>query len=325
MTSPAYVTISAISAISAALSGCLAQAGGDDSADLEQGVATTYVDILEFQHTDQFQWYDLIHSLNDQFRATCGDTFCEGEYANLVPLTFACSVSSKAGNVRDCVWTFAAAQVEIDPRNAAILVDAPTYKCHIAMKTTAVKLTKLLSTATDKLHVALPGAPANANTLSAQLGECFDHPLGSVPPELSTTGNLAYVSARDYYTSAAGQDRWRAANGALVAGFDNVCGDTFCGSDFGDLQAMDFSCAVTKSTGNVKTCMWTFGGSYHVTPTHGGLLDVTAKTFACPVDVDGSLAKLLDTLTAPGSVEAIRRTLPGMTTSAYDALLGCLP
>jgi len=312
----------------AALTGCMAQGGSDDSETTEQGVSTTYVDILDFEKTDQDQWYDAIHALNAQFNDECGDTYCEGDWSNIVPLTFGCSVSSKAGSVKDCVWTFAAAHGEVDAKNAAIVVDAPVFKCSIKMKTTAVKLAKLLSTADDKLRVTLPGAPAGATTIGEQLSDCFDHPLDYTPGTFSTTGTDKYVSARDYYTSSAGMDRWYAAKKALVAGFDRVCGDTFCGSDFGDLQAMDFTCAVTKSSGNVKTCTWTFGGSYHVTPEHGGLLDVTAKTFKCKVDVDGSLSKLIDTLVAPtipGQPDAIRRPLPGFTTSAYDAIAACLP
>jgi hypothetical protein len=311
-----------------ALTGCLAQGGSDDSESTEQDVSTVYVDILDFEKTDQGQWYDTIHALNDQFNDECGDTYCEGEWSNLVPLTFGCSVSSKAGSVKDCVWTFAASQVDVDTRTAAIVVDAPVFECSIKMKTTAVKLAKLLSTAEDKLRVTLPGAPAGMTTIGEQLNECFDHPIGAMPGVFATTGTEKYVSSRDYYTSSAGMDRWYAARKALVAGFDNICGDTFCSGDFGDLQAMDFTCAVTRSSGNVKTCMWTFGGSYHVTPEHGGLLDVTTKTFKCVVDVDGSLSQLIDTLVAPrapGVPEPINRPLPGFTTSAYEALLDCLP
>jgi hypothetical protein len=314
--------------IAAALTGCLAQGGSDDSESTEQDVSTTYVDILDFEKTDQDLWYDTIHALNNQFNQECGDTYCEGDWSNLVPLTFGCSVTSKAGNVKDCVWTFAASQVDVDTRNAAIVVDAPVFKCSIKMKTTAVKLAKLLSTSSDMLRTPLPGAPSGATTIGEQLSDCFDHPIGAMPGTFSTTGTEKYVSARDYYKTSAGMDRWHAATTALVAGFDRVCGDTFCSSDYGDLQAMDFTCAVTKSSGNVKTCMWTFGGSYHVTPEHGGLLDVTAHTYQCTVDVDGSLSKLIDTLIAPqipGQPDAIRRPLPGFTTTAYDAIAGCLP
>jgi hypothetical protein len=133
------------------------------------------------------------------------------------------------------------------------------------------------------------------------------------------------VSARDYYTSEAGIARWTAAKTALKNGFDRVCGDTFCSGDFGDLQAMDFTCAITKSTGNVKSCMWTFGGSWHLVAAQGGAQQITASTFKCPMLMKGTLSSFIDVLTATGIDQPINRALPGMTTSAYDSLLGCLP
>ena len=243
-------------AMLASLGGCLAQAGGPDGTEGEQesSSTTTYVDILDFSKTDQGQWYDLIHNLDHEFDEVCGDTFCEGDYSNIQPLTFSCSVSSKVGNIKDCAWTFAAAQVDVDTRTAAIVVDAPTYQCHIKMKTTATKLVQILAGA-DPLHAALPGAPVTTPSIYDQLGDCFAHPIGQTPGVFATTGTTSYVSARDYYTSSAGLDRWNAARAAMKAGFDRVCGDTFCGSDFGDLQDMDFTCAITKSTGNVKSCI----------------------------------------------------------------------
>jgi hypothetical protein len=310
--------------VSAVLTGCIAAGGEADGSETEQASTTTYVDILDFSKTDQFQWYDLIHNLNHEFDQVCGDTFCEGDYANIQPLTFSCSVSSKAGSVKDCAWTFAAAQVDVDPRTAAIVVDAPTFQCHFAMKTTAVRLTQLLA-GSDPLHAALPGAPAATPSIYDQLSECFEHPIGQTPGTFAETGPLSYVSARDYYTSAAGIERWYAGTTALKSGFDNICGDTFCSGDFGDLQAMDFTCAVTKSTGNVKSCMWTFGGSWHLVAAQGGAQQITANTFRCKVAMTGTLSKFLDVLTAPGTDQPINRPLPGMTTSAYDALLDCLP
>ncbi|NVB81760.1 MAG: hypothetical protein HOV81_25420 [Kofleriaceae bacterium] len=310
--------------VSVALAGCLAEGGGVDGEQTEQESTTTYVDILDFSKTDQGQWYDLIHNLNRQFDDVCGDTFCEGEYSNIQPLTFSCAVSSKQGSVKDCAWTFAAAQVDVDPRNANIVVDAPTYQCHFKMKTTAPKLIAILA-GDDPLHAALPGAPAETPSIYDQLSDCFDHPIGQTPGEFAETGALSYVSARDYYTSSAGIDRWYAAKQALKDGFDRVCGDTFCSGDFGDLQAMDFTCAITKSTGNVKSCMWTFGGSWHLVQTQGGAQQITASTFKCPVMMHGTLSQLLDVLTAPGTDQPINRPLPGMTTSAYEALLDCLP
>ncbi len=229
-------------------------------------------------------------------------------------------MTSKAGNVKDCAWNFAASSLEVDSRTAAILVDAPTFECHIKMKTTATKLAAVLATE-GSLYAPLPGAPS----IYDQLSECFEHPIGATAPVFATEGVERYVSSRDYYTGA-GIDRWYAARQALKDGFDNVCGDTFCSSDYSDLQSLDLQCAVTKSTGNVKSCAWVFGGSYFWVPDErSGTLVTEHHTYNCPFTIKGTLSQLITTLTAPGTQSAIRRPLPGTTATAYDALLGCLP
>ena len=55
-----------------------------------------------------------------------------------------------------------------------------------------------------------------------------------------------------------------------------------------------------------------------------------SKSFRCNVAVNGTLGQLVDNLNAPvvpGQPDAMHRPLPGVTTSAYDALslTGCLP
>ena len=304
-----------------ALSACAMGGGevvGGDA--IEQDVSsTTYIDIMDFRTTDQGQWYDTIRKLDDEFAGVCGDTFCEGDWSNLTPLTFGCSVSTKLGTVHDCAWTFAASQVAVDPVTAAIVTNAATFQCHITAKTSSTKLITLLSSSADAIHEPLFGSPS----LSDQLGDCFAHPIGATPITVAT--GTTYVAATDYYGTAVGQKKWHDAQAALVAGFDNVCGDTFCGSDFSDLQSLAFECAVTKSNGNVKSCAWVFGGSYHVVPSKGGALQETSSTFRCPFTVKGTLPQLITALTAPGAPDAIHRPLPGMTASAYDALGGCLP
>ena len=110
----------------------------------------------------------------------------------------------------------------------------------------------------------------------------------------------------------------------MKLGFDNVCGDTFCEGDFGDLQSLAFTCAVTKSTGNVKACAWIFGGSYSTVSPTKGTVDETSRTWTCPVNTRGTIGKLVSTL--DGSSDPIREALPGETTSAYDAIANdCLP
>jgi hypothetical protein len=289
------------------LSAC-ALAGGDDATNAQESGATQYVGIADFSGIDQGAWFDAAHGLNDQFTAS-------GEYPGIVPLSFNCSVTSKLGSVHDCAWTFASAPAQVDGTTAAIAVDAATYQCHVHPKTTAAKLIPLLS-----LHGALPGMGSIDDTLA----DCFAHPIGGTalpPPSSGTT----YVEASAYYATAAYQAKWQAANAAVVLGFDNVCGDTFCGGDFGDMESLDLACAITKSSGNVKSCSWIIGGSYAL-PAANGTESVTSQTWRCDFTMHGTLPQLIAVWTGTDPAnDVIHRPLPGVITSAYDALLGCLP
>ncbi len=285
----------------------------------DESSGTTYVNIFDFPSTDQGAWSDLVGKLNGEFANVCGDTFCEGDFANLTPLTFSCSVSSKVGQVHDCAWTFAGSYAFADPKTSVIAIDAPTFVCHVAPKTTSTKLIALLSGSADAIHETLPGT---TGSIYDSLVDCFQHPIGGTPFTPNTTAGT-YVDSDAYYTSAAGIAKWSTVKSALLAGFNNICGDTFCGSDYGDLQALQLACSVTKSSGNVKSCVWIFGGS--VTNVSKTGADVpTTKTFSCPIPMHGTMAQLVSALTAPG-VDAIQTPLPGVTTSAYDSLGGCLP
>lgn len=293
----------------AMLSACALADVEPDAADEQESGATQYVDILDFAKTDQGAWYDLVRALNTQVAA---------EDSAHAPLTLFCSVTSKRGDIKDCAWTFASAHAVVDGATAAIAVDAPTYQCHIAPNTTAPRLIALLQGSASPLHEPLPGATSLADALP----DCFAHPIGSTA--LPAVSPATYVEASAYYATAANQQKWADAKTALAAGFDRVCGDTFCSGDFTDLQSLTFACAITRSTGNVKGCAWTFGGSWTLVAKAGGLA-LTSQTFTCPVAMHGTIAQLITTLTATGTEDAIRRPLPGTTATAYDALLGCLP
>jgi len=296
-------------ALLAASSACALGGMDDPSADEQESGSTVYIDIRDFEKIDATHWYELVRKLNAEVAA---------EDATHRPLTFFCSVTSKRGDIKDCAWTFASADVAIDGATAAISTNAPTFECHVAPKLTAARLILQLASAPNALHAPLPGSGPIADSLAA----CFANPIGATPvPSVSPS---TYIAASDYYTTPTHLQTWRDAQTALVAGFDRVCGDTFCSGDMADLLSLSFECAITKSTGNVKGCAWTFGGSYTLV-ARDGALDLTSGTFTCPVAMHGTLAQLISTLTGPGTEDAIRRALPGTTATPYDALLGCLP
>ena len=314
--------------VSLSLAGCATMDNGinDVDSDSQESGVTTYVDVGTFNNSAlQGAWYDINSQLAGEFNNVCGDTFCEGDYANLTPLTLMCAVSSKAGQVHDCSWTFAGSYSAVDATTAVIHESAPTYQCHFKANTTITKLVTLLQSSNDAIDLPLPGTNSS---IYDSLFDCFQHgAIGAMPFGIPDVAAPKYVDGDTYYVSATSVAKWSNTKTALLAGFNNICGDTFCSSDYSDLQSLDFQCAITKSSGTVKSCNWVFGGSvYGISKT--GTVTNTSKTFICPIAMKGTFAQFLTTMTGTqpaGSPEPINRPLPGMTTSVYDQINGCLP
>jgi hypothetical protein len=313
-----------MSALAWTASGCTTAIESADGALGSAVEATTpaYVPIVEFDDSAyQFAWFDIQAKLSQEFDEVCGDTFCEGDYANLTPLSMMCAVSSDTGAVQDCAWNFAGSLEAVDSHTSAISVDKPTYQCHFQPDATAADFVDLMESSSDAIHETLPGT---TGSIYDSLVDCFQHPIGSTPVTFSNDPHPVYVEADNYYVSPTYLTKLRNAKAALKTGFDGVCGDTFCESDYSDMQSMAFVCSITKSTGNVKGCDWIFAGSYNEV-TSGGLVAPTTTSWSCPVTMHGTLYQLITTLDATGSPDPIHRPLPGVTTSAYDQIAGCLP
>jgi hypothetical protein len=310
-----------------ALAACAIQPTDDGTEDgvSEDPLATTYVDILDFWQTPtaQGQWLDVRRKLDAEFDAVCGDTFCGGDYANLTSLGFTCGVSSKAGSIRDCVWTFTGSAELVDPTTSALQTSIPSWQCHVKPKGTAKQLSAFLAAQGSEpaIRRVLPGT---TTSLYDVIGECFQHPIGASPLVPQYPPKVTYVEALDYASNTGGQGTWIDARQNLKNDFDQVCGDTFCGGDYSNLQALRFVCSITRSTGNVKQCQWLFGGSYTTVSPKTGAVTVNAKSWRCSVPVKGTQKQLAAVLTQTSSTPAIRQALPGGTASAYDALLQCL-
>lgn len=306
--------------LSLSLIGCVSLDDGDTT-DEQDSSATTYVDIFEFSGTDQGAWYDAVRRLTDDVTQYCKTAGACGAYANTTAMTFRCAVSSKIGSVHDCNWTFGASNTAVDPTKATLQLDAPTFQCHSHPKTSAAKLSAFLATATHPLTDTLPGG----GSLADGLADCFAHPIGATAIPVAGDPNGTYVSATDYYKYGANAANWQRTVAAVKLGFDNICGDTFCGGDMSDLQSLEFQCSVTRSTGNIKSCAWVFSGSLLQTDAKKGIESATSQTFRCNVTMHGNLSQFMDVINVVSPEDPIHRALPGMTTSAYDALGGCLP
>lgn len=89
-----------------------------------QGYESSYVDVSAYPLSDDRYeaWLHLRIGLRDGFDQICGDTFCEGEFSNIEPLRFRCSVDQSSGRIGTCAWIFAASNEEIDPASGRVRV-----------------------------------------------------------------------------------------------------------------------------------------------------------------------------------------------------------
>jgi hypothetical protein len=134
------------------------------------------------------------------------------------------------------------------------------------------------------------------------------------------TGKTTYVDLVSTFKQDSDYEAWSTLRRGLVQGFDDICGDTFCGGDFGDLRAVNLTCSATEKTGKVRECLWTFGGSYGAVTGKTGAIQSVGQTFACKIPVAASGAAFL---ALSKEASPLRATLPGKTTTIYDALVGC--
>lgn len=132
-----------------------------------------YVEVSSYLSSDDAYeaWYGLRGGLARNFDEVCGDTFCEGDYSNLQPLRFQCSVRATSGRIGMCNWTFAASNEEIDPRTGEIDVDAQAWRCAVPLSrgTTVEELLAALAGARP-LHALLP---STSRTIYDALVDCL--------------------------------------------------------------------------------------------------------------------------------------------------------
>jgi hypothetical protein len=146
-------------AIVDALYGCLQPPGP-----LPGGTAGRYVDAAEGLGGDDFlRFLDVRRALAERFEAVCGDSFCEGEYADVEPLALRCSVDPRTNEFGGCAWAFAGASAAIDPAGGRVLLDRATFACRLPIKGPVDAVLSALAGAEDPLDAPLPGAKVSIN------------------------------------------------------------------------------------------------------------------------------------------------------------------
>jgi hypothetical protein len=116
-------------------------------------------------------WYGITARLRDQFDEICGDTFCEGDYSNLQPLRFQCSVEARSRRIGSCVWSFAGSQESIDPATGHITSQPGFWSCPIPLAP-QTNLDRLL-VALDNPQPLFAKLPSTERTVLDGLVDCL--------------------------------------------------------------------------------------------------------------------------------------------------------
>jgi hypothetical protein len=121
--------------------------------------ASFYSELGEYSwnagETEGVAWSKVQRKLASGFDDACGDSFCEGDYADITPLRLACSVNKSTKRVARCTWSFAAADTSVDGRGS-VVARTTTKRCNIEVGASATALATALA-GDDPLHAKLPG------------------------------------------------------------------------------------------------------------------------------------------------------------------------
>ena len=106
-------------------------------------------------------WFQTQNKLAAAFHDGCGDSFCEGDYPDIVALRLVCSVKASTNRVARCGWSFAGADVSVGP-GGALAAHTFSKRCDFAVGTKVRSLTTALDVA-DPLNAPLPGRTASVH------------------------------------------------------------------------------------------------------------------------------------------------------------------
>jgi hypothetical protein len=299
--------------------GCGADAPSTDEQD---ATATQYLDAETFWKTqpERDAWAQMITRMGEDFADICGDTFCGGDYSNLRPLDFTCAVSSKVGQIHDCLWTFAGTSELVNPATGALTVSKPSFQCHVKVNARASKLVEVLTPEESDSVIRRP-LPGGTTSIYDAIGECFQHPLDASPLSPIYSKDPSYAVVGD---APATDGSWFSAERSFGQAFADACPGSFCKGPFDNLGALRLTCAVSITTGNIKSCAVMLAGSKPAVSTSKGTVSTDFKSYRCSLPMKGSPNALSAMILADDPTPMLDRPLPGSTKTARQALAGCL-
>lgn len=311
---PALVTLTTLAAACGA---------APDGAQVDEVTATQYVDAASFWQTqaERDAWSQMITHLEGDFDDICGDTFCGGDYANLTSLGLTCGVSSKVGQVHDCLWTFAGTSELVNPTTGALTVSKPTFDCHFTVDARASKLVSVLAAPGSDTALQRP-LPGGTTSIYDAIGECFQHPVGATPLSPVYSNTPKYEMATDVATTDV--DGFFTAERTLDAAFAAACPGSYCEGKYRNLTGLRLACATSVTTGNVKSCAWVVTGSKATVSATKGTVTAAATSYRCALPMKGGPNDLSALINAAGPTPVLDRALPGSTKTVSDVLATCL-
>jgi hypothetical protein len=312
--------LTGLAALSLLAVGCGA---APESAQVDDVTGTQYVDAVTFLQTsaDPGAWAQMVTTLEGNFYDVCGDTFCGGDYSNLTSLGLTCAVSSKVGQLHDCVWTFAGTSELVNPTTGALTISKPTFQCHFTADTRVPKLVStLLAPGSDPaLRRPLPGG---TTSIYDAIGECFQHPIGATPLSPVYTKTPSYSVEIDVGTTDV--DGWFAAERTLDASFAAACPGSYCADKYENLTGLRMICATSIKTNNIKSCAWVVTGSKATVSASKGTVAVAATSYRCSLPMKGPANDLSALINADQPTPVLDRVLPGSTKTLRNVLDTCL-
>lgn len=159
----------------------------------------------------------------------------------------------------------------------------------------------------------------------AVLASAGSAPARPTPNPSGTLSKREYIDARSYFTEPEDIDRWYALTSSLKAGFDAICGDTFCEGEYTNYESLAFRCSVEQNTGILGECVWSFAASSDDIESSTGEVRVHTETWRCamPLVAGTRAGSFLEALSVPGQ-EPLYAALPGTERALYDGLIDCL-
>jgi len=157
----------------------LAACGGsapDDATESAAALSTArYLDAIEYLGASANggleSWLKLTQTLRGDFDQVCGDTFCEGDYSDLQPLSLRCSVAVKTGALHACTWSFAGSLGRVTSSTGTLKISSRGYACALPVTGTLEALLQALNAPGDLPALRRP-LPGSARSIYDALGDC---------------------------------------------------------------------------------------------------------------------------------------------------------